>query len=347
MALIQIFIDTAVAGGTGDGSSLANAYSTLGAAITASGRLVSSGDILEFNCTGGEDASSVNFTSAYTGTGLIRIRGDHTSGPKKDLTKYRLSNTAVTRPFKFVDCPNIDFQDFQYFALLVSSTTALFEGGLSGLGTASSLPNLTGDNCYFEVGTATQANEMYRINGASGDKSSNTPELNFTNCVFDGNYNDILNIRYADSFKTDFVNCTFPSGKRMLAYNTGAVSAADLKWTDCIFNSPVGHSAAKGTVTNCAFKVELTTDSSGITQVSSVALPNAFSTYFTDSANKDYTVIDAAPLSGAGVSGGLIGSSFPAVASLIVTLLSQAIDLSLWTAGSGGVVRGNDKPGNL
>ena len=353
MALNKVYVFTGVSGGAGDGTSLANAFSSLPDAVAAASSKALApgpGDTLEFVCSGAQDLSTgvLDFDESYTGTGKILLSGDHTQGPKFDNTSYYFENTTSKEPFRVRNCANIELTGFQYLATFDDQDTNLIYSSISD--GVSTLPDITATDCYFSASLAsngTEAFEAMSLAGVSNNNPTNTPVWNFTNCVFDGKYNDVYNIRDLLTFNTTFDRCTFVGASRMLGYSTqGTITAADLVWKDCIFDELAGHgSVNKGTLTNCAVKVMGIT--TGVVVTAAISLPNAYSTYFTDSANSDYTVIDAAPLSGAGVSGGLVGSSLPVVALLVTNLLTQTIDLALWTAGSSGIVRGNDKPGDL
>lgn len=335
MTDIVVHVNTAAVG-DGSGSSEANGYTTLASAVAAStgSKPTNLGDTLEFRCVGTTDTSTtpIDIDINYAGAGIIIFQGDHIQGPKFDNTKYHHQNSTDQQPITFNNCADVQFKGFQHLANRSSDGANLFASSI--VDTSSTLPNVTATDCYFSTSIVggTTAFEVFSLYSVSSvNNSTNTPVWNFDNCVFDGDYQDLYDMRDTVSFNTQFDNCTFASGTRMLAYSSdGGIASSDVVFNDCIFDEPVGHSSLnKGTLNNCAYRSgAFSSSTNGIVDNNPIALgATAYSTFFANSAGSDYTAVDALPLSGAGVSGGLVGSSLPIIDST-APILSSATAVS-------------------
>jgi hypothetical protein len=264
------YVDTDVSGGTGDGSSWANANSTLSAGIAdLPSPLTEDTTILCRSSSGTADSTAATIPSNLGSTYRLTIEAASTDVAEKtgiNTSKYRFSMSSgfAIQNENGADLLTVDGIQFD------GAGNAIYAGGW-GTGSGSSIII---QNCYFET-------EGTPVTGYD----SNT-NVTIQSCVFNGVSTPSYAVQASDG-TWDVYNCTITGYDLTLDDNSGS---ATVTVTNCaVFGNNDDFSSGTITVDHCA-----SDDGDGTNSVSPSG--SDWDNEFEDSANGDFTLLNTGNL---------------------------------------------------
>ena len=221
------YVDTDVVGGAGDGSSWANAYSTLQAANVAEAGDITAGNPVQFLCRG-----SVNDTAAVTITGWttdadswVEVKADDfPSDGKWDDTKYILHNNDTTHAIYLYE----DYVRLVNLQLMITTTSGTKYGIRVSARNASNYILL--QNLIIR-GVSSGAGSRFGIWVNDTDAI-----VDIVNCVVYGFISgsaDCYGIHVSIAVTVDIYNSTISDCYRGVRRNGGAVTAINTVVFNC------------------------------------------------------------------------------------------------------------------
>lgn len=287
MADTNYYIDTEVVGGAADGSSWANAYSSITDFVTARQGAIAAGDRILANFRGDIDALSVVlYLNLFTGDGELHLIGDSTLPHKWETGVYTLRLSTSDKPCHIGDGCTIRTQNIQIEMMRSGNQTNMF---------FSNTGQVTPD--VYHVDTKAKFQATTNANSATHYYADAS---NFPNCTLDvdglavfGDYGYILRSSYQKVDAT-IRNAAVNPTTQFLLGNTGSTLVAE----DSAIDTPALGNKASVTLTNCATNTG--------TGTNPVTVSN-WASEFTDRAAGDFTLLGASQLLGAGTGNTNIG----------------------------------------
>ena len=294
MANVTYEVVKGVVGGTGDGSSLANAYPDLLTAFTARATTVNAPDTITFNCSGDEDevagAVSIKMTDlGWAGDGEIILQGNLLSNTKIDGTKYSWKLSNVGKPFYVDNAPNIRLKNFHLHSPRGGDAYMFY-----ALSTAA-MPSIYVEDSILQTNNAFDQN-LSIVRAGSVEPFAAGVSFTFTDTTILGYVGSVVYANYSSGCVSTFTRCTMKTGKFISVTDGGTHTAID-----CAIDKTGDRDYFTGTptITNCA-----TSDGIGTNPVTIAD----WGLQFIDRTNGDVTLSQSSSLFGEGSTGNNVGS---------------------------------------
>jgi len=289
---VDIYVDTDVSGGLGDGTSWANAYSTLNAAIAArAANIVNLNVYHDYHCrassgTGDSTAiASASWASYVTSsTCKIRIIGEDAVAGKRSTASYRLIGNSTNNVYT---AQNVEFTNIQFDHVGYSATCVYCYIPANSL--------YIFDKCIFAGDDGGTSTAMLAIGVDS------TAVLVMNNCIATKNYVFLQNVAGTTHVQSCSHYSTYSTANG-INVTSGTVYATNF----ITYLTGASANPFNGTVTaeSCA---SYPADSVGTNYVSLSGYTLA--QVYTDAANHDLHLVSGCPAIGAGYD--LSGATYP------------------------------------